>query len=168
MPITIWGRSSRWSLVLAEGAEPGWLALGRLLLVICHVAVLVSGYGFVGLVHLEVRAGGVEEQQAGLEVEQVRGLAVGLLLHRSADLVQPVHRPVAGVVGGLGQPVDPGLAAGPVRRRELGRGVRRPVATGANSTRSAEASRRVVVSRAARIAPMPSRCHNWSSSHGPP
>ena len=29
-------------------------------------------------------------------------------------------------------------------------------------------SRRVLPSREVRIVPMPSRCHSWSSSHGPP
>ena len=71
--------------------------------------------------------GGVEEQQVDFEVEQVRDLAEDLLLHRAADLVQPVHRPVARVVGGLGQAVDPGLAAHPVRGGKLGGGVQRPV-----------------------------------------
>ena len=42
------------------------------------------------------------------------------------------------------------------------------LATSANSTRSVAASRRVLPSRAVRIAPIPSRCHSWSSSHGPP
>jgi hypothetical protein len=42
------------------------------------------------------------------------------------------------------------------------------LATRANSTRSAAASRRVLPRWAARIALMPSRAHSWSSSHGPP
>ena len=43
------------------------------------------------------------------------------------DPVQPVHRPVARIVGRGRQPVDVRLAAGPVRRGELGGRVQRPV-----------------------------------------
>ena len=43
----------------------------------------------------------IEEQQVDLEVEQVRDLAKHPALQLVADVVEPVHRPVAGVVGGL-------------------------------------------------------------------
>jgi len=110
----------------------------------------------------------VEEQQVDLEVQQVRDLAEDLLFQGILHLVQPVHRPVARVVGGLGKPADVRLAAGPVRRGSLDEGSSARLATSANSTRSADASRRVALSRVVMIEPIPSRCHSWSSSHGPP
>jgi hypothetical protein len=38
---------------------------------------------------------------------------------RFADVVEPVHRPVAGVVAGLGQPVDVHVVVDPVRGGQL-------------------------------------------------
>ena len=114
-------------LGLAVGPEPGAACPPAAFSASGDVAVLVPRHRLVFLVELEVGAGGVEEQQVHLEVEQVRDLAEDLPLHRVADLVQPVHRPVARVVAGLGQPVDPGFAAHPVRGGELGGGVQRPV-----------------------------------------
>jgi len=155
-------------LEFAVGPEPGRLALGRLVRIAGYVPVLVPGHGFVFLAELEVGAGGIEEQQVHLEVQQVRDLVKDLPLLRILDLVQPVHRPVARVISGLGQPVDPGLAAHPAAAASLEDGSRARLATSANSTRSAAASRRVLLSLAVMIAPMPSRCHSWSSSNGPP
>jgi len=63
------------------------------------VAVRVAPDRLVGLLGLEVGGGGVEEDQVDFQVEQVRHLvehsAGQIGLHRD----QPVHRPVAGVVG---------------------------------------------------------------------
>jgi len=71
--------------------------------------VLVAPHRGVGVLGLEVGAGGVEEDQIDFEVEQVgHGVehpARELLL----DLDQPVHRPVAGVIGhGVVAPGQPG------------------------------------------------------------
>ncbi len=99
-------------LGLAPGAEPRGVALGGLLLVVGEVAVLVPRHGLVFLVHLEVGAGGVEEQQVHFEVEQVRDLAEDLFLELVLDLQQPVHRPVARVVAGLGQAGPRGHSTG--------------------------------------------------------
>jgi hypothetical protein len=63
--------------------------------------VLVAGHGLVGVFQLEVSGGGVEEQQVDFEVEQVRDLVKHPDLELFADVVEPVHRPVAGVVAGL-------------------------------------------------------------------
>jgi hypothetical protein len=62
----------------------------------------------VGFLRHEVRGGRVEEQQARLEVQQVREVAEDLLLQLALDLQQPVHRPVAGIVAGRGQAGDTG------------------------------------------------------------
>ena len=45
----------------------------------------------------------------------------------AADRVQPVHRPVARVVGHVAEPVDVHVAAHPLRRGQLRRGGERPV-----------------------------------------
>nr|WP_165959715.1 hypothetical protein [Nonomuraea longispora] len=76
-------------LGLAIGPEPGFVAgvlpVGGLL------APLVAADRPVGLPELEVGAGGVEEQQVDLKVEQVRDLVEHLLLQLVTDVVQPVH-----------------------------------------------------------------------------
>jgi hypothetical protein len=77
MPITIWGRSSRWSLDL-PGPEPRRPDLA--LAVRDRVAALVAGNRGVGLLHLEVRAGRVEEKQVYLQAEDLgRGVEDGPL-----------------------------------------------------------------------------------------
>jgi hypothetical protein len=58
--------------------------------------------GWSGSSEFEVGGGGVEEQQVDLEVEQVRDLTEHLAFELFAHVVEPVHRPVAGIVGGLG------------------------------------------------------------------
>jgi hypothetical protein len=90
-------------------------------------AVLAPRHRLVFLVHLEIGRGGIEEQQIHFKVQGGRDLAEHLPLQGVPDLVQPVHRPVARVVGRGRQPVDMGLAAGPVRGGELGGRVQRPV-----------------------------------------
>ena len=91
------------------------------------VAVLVPQDWLVLDLHLEVGGGGVEEQQVHLQVQQARDPVEDLPLQGVPDFQEPVHRPVAGVVGSGGQLVDVRLAAGPVRRGELGGRVQRPV-----------------------------------------
>jgi hypothetical protein len=81
--------------------------------------VVVAGHRFVGVLQLEVGGGGVEEQQVDLEVEQVRDLVEHLALQVLPDVVEPVHRPVADIVGGLGQPVDVHVVGDPVRGGQL-------------------------------------------------
>jgi len=87
----------------------------------------VAGDRLVSGVAFEVGGGGIEEKKIHFEVEQGRDLPEHLLLQLWRDLDQPVHRPVAGVVGGLGQPVDVHVAAHPPGRGKLGGGVQGPV-----------------------------------------
>ena len=102
-------------LGLAERPEPAlvrcFLAAGR-----DPLAPLVAGNVRILLLRLEVRAGGVEEQQVYFEVEEVGELVVGLLGQAGLDLQQVVHRPVAGVVAGLVEAVDVHVPADPARR----------------------------------------------------
>ena len=129
IPITTWGRSSRWSLDLPQVRNPavrssppsGVVPAGD------GAAVLVAGNRVVGVLRDEVGAGRVEEQQVDLEAEQVRDPVEDLLLQGAADLQQPVHRPVARVVSRLRQARDQDVLAGPAGRGQLrGRG-QRPV-----------------------------------------
>ena len=114
-------------LGLAVGAEPRCLARVGVLLVAGLLAAPVP-HGFrVGVLHLEVCGGGVEEQQVHFEVQQVRDLVEDLLFEIAADGVQPVHRPVARVVGDSAEAVDVHILAHPLRRGELGRRGQRPV-----------------------------------------
>jgi hypothetical protein len=77
------------------------------------LAAPVPGHFFVGVLQLEVGGGGIEEQQVHFEVEQVGDGEVHLLFQLAAHGVQPVHRPVAGVVGDLAEPVDVHVVAHP-------------------------------------------------------
>jgi len=92
-----------------------------------RVASCVAGGGLVGVVEFEVGGGGVEEQQVDLEVEQVRDLVKHLLLQLFAHVVEPVHRPVADIVGYFRQAVDVHVVADPVRGGERGRRGQGPV-----------------------------------------
>ena len=115
---------------------------------------------------LEVGGGGVEEQQVHFEVQQVGDLAKYTCLSRSPrDGVQPVHRPVARVVGRPRRArrcARPRLIHSAAASFEDGASAR--LATRPNSTRSAAAA----ISRPAppadaspaRIFPMPSRRHS--------
>jgi hypothetical protein len=80
--------------------------LGRGLAVGQHLAAGVAGHRRVGVGGLEVGAGGVEEQQVDLEVEQRGHRPEDFLLYLRGGLDQPVHRPVALVLA------DPLLAVG--------------------------------------------------------
>ena len=127
--MTIWGRSSRWSLDLPQvrnpasrpspAAVPPPSGTG--------LPVLVAGDRGVGLLRHEVRAGRVEEQQVDLEAEHLAGPVEDLLLQRLPDLQQPVHRPVARVVGRLRQARDQHVLAGPAGGGQLRRRGQRPV-----------------------------------------
>src|SRR5690606_27112523 len=77
-------------------------------------ASLVAGDRLVGFVDLEVGGGGVEEQEFDFEVEQGSDLVVDLAFDGVLDLVQPVHRPIAGVIAAGAQAVYVGVAADPV------------------------------------------------------
>jgi hypothetical protein len=81
----------------------------------------------VGFVGFEVGGGGVEEQQVDLVIEQRGDLPEHLFLQIRGDVDEPVHRPVAGVVGGLGQAVDVGAARDPAGRGQLRARRQRPV-----------------------------------------
>src|SRR5271170_799341 len=83
-------------LGLPVGAEPGVLAVFRVILAGEGVAVLVARDRLVGLFGHEVGGGGVEEQQVDLEVQQVGEVVVDLPLQLLLYLQQPVHGPVAG------------------------------------------------------------------------
>ena len=83
--------------------------------------------GRVRRVGLEVRAGRVEEEQVDLEVEQVRGRPVHLLGELGLDLQEPVHGPVALVVGELRETRDRDPLAHPGGTRQLGGGGEGPV-----------------------------------------
>ena len=81
MPITTWGRSSRWSLDLPQVRNPAVPAVARVLGAARDgVAVLVAGDRGVGLLRHEVGGGGVEEQQVDFEAEQLGGPVEDLLL----------------------------------------------------------------------------------------
>ena len=108
------------------GPEPRRLARVRVVLAGLLAAPVPNSF-LVGVLHLEVRRGGVEEQQVHFQVQQVRDLVEDLLLNVAADRVQPVHRPVARVVGHGAEPVDLHVAAHPLGRGQLGRGGERPV-----------------------------------------
>ena len=107
--------------------EPGCLTGVGVVLVAGLLAAPVPHGAGVGVLHLEVRRCGIEEQQVHFEVQQVRDLVEDLLLKVAADGVQPVHRPVARVIGHGAEPVDVHVPAHPLRRGELGRRGKRPV-----------------------------------------
>ena len=104
-------------LGLPPGAEPARLSplpvLAVRLLAGHGVALLIAGDGLVFVLRHEVGGGGVEEQQVDFEVQQVGEVVEDLPLQVVADLQQPVHRPVAGIVAGRGQPGDQDVLAGP-------------------------------------------------------
>jgi hypothetical protein len=91
------------------------------------VAVSVASHGGVGVLQLEVGGGRIEEQQVDFQVEQVRDLVKHPDLESLAHVVKPVHRPVTGVVTGLGQSVDVHVVVDPVRGGQLRRRRERPV-----------------------------------------
>ena len=88
-----------------------------------------------------------------------------LVLHRD----EPVHGPVAGVVGhrapgrGCARRGPPSEVAASFED-----GANARFATSANSTRSTTGSRRVPAARRRSRVSIPSRCHSPSSSHAPP
>ncbi len=102
------GRSSRESSGLPSARNPPWSAS----------SLLPAGTR---------SPRGVEEKKVYFEVEEVGELVVGLLGQAGLDLQQVVHRPVAGVVAGLGEAVDVHVPADPVDGRQLGGGGQRPV-----------------------------------------
>ena len=115
------GRGVAVAVAVALG---GWLGGRRRFQ---HPSVGVPRHHRVGLVHLEVGAGRVEEQQVHLEVEQIRHRPVHPLGQLGLHLQQPVHRPVAGVLVDFGQPVDEHPLVHPTGRGQLRRGRQRPV-----------------------------------------
>jgi hypothetical protein len=115
-------------LGLAVGAKSGVAhgLLGRRV-VGQTIAARVPGDGLVTVLGLEVRAGGVEEQQVHLQVEQVGDLEVRLLGQGGLDGEQIVHRPVAGFVTDRFQALYVDVASDPLGRGELAGGGQRPV-----------------------------------------
>ncbi|MFD6163529.1 hypothetical protein ACFWF1_43945, partial [Nocardia sp. NPDC060255] len=69
----------------------------------------------------------IEKQQIDLEVQQRRDPVEHLALEVAVHLVQPVHRPITGIVAGGGQPVDVHITADPVRGSQFRRRRQRPV-----------------------------------------
>ena len=114
-------------LGLAPGAEPGLLAVFRIMPAGDGAAVLVAGDGLVGLFRLEVGGGRIEEQQVNFKVQQVRDLVEDLPFQLVSDLQQPVHRPVARIVRRGGQAGDQDVLADPAGGGQLGRRCQRPV-----------------------------------------
>jgi hypothetical protein len=90
-------------------------------------ATFVAGHGFVGLVEFEVGRRRIEEQEIHFKVEEAGDLPEDLLLQLWGHLVEPVHGPVAGVIGGLGESVDVHPSGDPAGGGELARRVQRPV-----------------------------------------
>ena len=127
MPMTTWGRSSRWSLDLPQVRNPASRPSPSPAPSGTGLALLVAGDRGVGLLRHEVRGGGVEEQQVDLEAEHLGGPVEDPLLQGLADLQQPVHRPVARVVGRRRQPGDQHVLAGPAGGGQLRRRGQRPV-----------------------------------------
>ena len=170
MPMTIWGRSSRWSLDLPQvrnpASRPSPAASGA---VRDRVPALVAGDRGVGLLRHEVRAGRVEEQQVDLEAEH---------------LGRPGRRPPSPAArGSAAASPSPGSRhrrsspAGPRSARPRWPSGRRPASTtgpapGSRPARTAPAPPTGPgggPSAGARIAgPMPSRSHSASSTCVPP
>ena len=108
-------------------AEPGRLARIGVIAAGGFLPAPVPYHFLVGFLQLEVRGGGVEEQQVNFEVEQVCDLREYLLLQRGPDLQQPVHRPVASLLADRGQVVDVHIAADPLGGGQFGGRRQRPV-----------------------------------------
>ena len=164
--MTTWGRSSRWSLDLPQVRNPAsrpspaaasppsgtWFPCSSR----ATGASASSGH--------EVSRGGVEEQQVDLEAEHLARPGRRPLLQGPADLQQPVHRPVARVVGRRRQPGDQYVLARPAGAASFDDGASARFATRANSTRSADGSRRRPFSSSRIAGPMPSRSHSAPST----
>lgn len=67
-----------------------------------HPAAFVTTSRWIILAGLEVGAGGVEEQQIDLQVQQISDLTVNLFGHRRLDGRQRIHRPIAGLINHFG------------------------------------------------------------------
>jgi hypothetical protein len=114
-------------LGLAVGAEPDTVAAFGILGCRGRVAAPVADHRRIGVLDLEIRAGGIEKKQVNLEIKQVGDLMVDRLGQLVTDLEQPVHRPVTGVVADLVQPVDMDVAADPFRGSQFRRRSQSPV-----------------------------------------
>ena len=70
---------------------------------------------------LEVRRGGIEQDQVDLEVQQVRDGEEHLALDLLVAVQQEVHRPVEDlwILSQLAKPGQPHIAVGPLQRRQL-------------------------------------------------
>ena len=102
-------------------AEPG--LVGLLLAAVGHaLPVLVARHFPVGLLSLEVGGGGVEEKPVHFEVQQVGDLEVRLPGQAGLDGEQVVHRPVAGLLVYLAEPVDVDILGDPPGGGKLGGG----------------------------------------------
>jgi hypothetical protein len=83
----------------------------------------------VGLIAFEVRAGGVEEQQVDLEVQQIRAGEE----HRFLDLAlgvgidEQIHRAVAVILADLIEARDGDIVRSPLRARPLGTRIQRAI-----------------------------------------
>ena len=164
IPITIWGRSSRWSLELPRPRNPPVSGLLALRPPPCSVpaaghglAVLVPRHRLVFLVHLEIGAGGVEEQQVHFKVQGGRDLAEDLPAPPRAG--PRAASPSPGSTRRRSSPGSPSIQAlRPTQcaAASLEDGSSARLATSANSTRSVR-----------RVAAGPARARGHGSGRSP-
>jgi hypothetical protein len=135
-------------------------------------ATLVAPGRRIGVLSLEVGAGGVEEDQIDLQVEQVRDHVEHPARYLVLDPDQPVHRPVAGVIEhgvvAAGQPGQVHIVRGPAGGGQLRRRRQRPI----GDQREQHPLHHQVPAGPGRepaySVSIPNRRHNPSSSHAPP
>jgi hypothetical protein len=117
----------------------------------------------VRLVDLEVRRGGIEEEQVDLEVQEVGRRPVDGLGQLRLDLEQEVHRPVAAVVVDLLEAAMATRSASHWVAASFESGSSARLATSAKRTRSARRSSRRPASSRPRLPSIPSRRQSRSS-----
>lgn len=103
-----------------------------------------------------------------LVIEQRRDLPEHLPLQICGDVEQPVHRPVADVVAGLGQAIDVGSAGDPAAAASVEPGSSARFATSPNSTRSVRGSRLPPSSSRVMTVSIPSQRHSASRTRVSP
>jgi hypothetical protein len=131
----------------------------------------------VALVALEVRQGGIEEQQIDLEVQQIGGRPIHLLGQLRLDLQQPVHIQRLRILTDRirGQPGNRDIRHQPLTTRashsqhaSFENGASARLATIANNNRSARGSSLRSTSSRSIVPSIPNCRHNPSSAHAPP
>jgi hypothetical protein len=106
-------------LALAVAAEPRLTGRPAIAIGAGAAALLLPGQRLAGVPCLEIGGGGIGEQQAGFEVEQVGEVVMHLLAEVAFHDVQLVHRPVAGVVADRCESVDVHVSSGPAGGGQL-------------------------------------------------